>query len=66
MNLNRLVQNRMCELMDCKPGEEDIGEIRSDRNFEQANKLFIELSKNGFKNKQNDWDVNEVSPIIGI
>ena len=34
MNLNRLVQNRMCELMDCKPGEEDIGEVRSESNAE--------------------------------
>ncbi len=35
MNLNRLVQNTMCDLMDCKPGEEDMSEIRNESNFGQ-------------------------------
>jgi len=35
INVNRLVQNRMCDLMGCQHGEEDISEIRSESNFDQ-------------------------------
>ena len=35
INVNRLVQNLMCDMQGCKHGEEDLSEIRNESNFEQ-------------------------------